>query len=215
MSEPHAIELFDLPKVEPNLQGVEVVALRGRLFALYWRGALRDSEVGEPHGVVVVEFRNWHWFAGGGPNDEALHNHPLARYGLRYYTLQWIFDSPAIAPLLDTLHRDGPDRPPGYLAGLRHYVFAYKEGTFECIARGYHLTGVYPGMPAALAAITDALEEPPPWEPPETFEWKTWPRDVYQACRVEGCRAGAVRFSVFCRRHHLDRDARTPYEPAE
>jgi hypothetical protein len=195
--------LTDLPALEPNLSGVELVAMLDRLFLIYdaWP---RPGRSDEPMGVVVVEFRGWKYFSGGGPNDEAQHNHPAFRHGAQWYSAWEILNSPEIERVGDLTHKDGKKRPRSQKDESRHFVFAFKEDTFDCFADGYHVHGFYDSRKDALQRISEALELPVPWAEPPKDPWACLQERVPKVpCRVPNCDAGAVRFSVFCREHHI------------
>lgn len=87
--------------------------------------------------VALIRFQ-WssaHMF--GPPNDEAFSGHPLAARGLRPYGIYEIRDSSWIRRLerMNSVHpRHDRTR---LLEHLRHFVFAFHDTTFECVARGF------------------------------------------------------------------------------
>ncbi|MCE9635658.1 MAG: hypothetical protein K8T90_08130 [Planctomycetes bacterium] len=207
MPRPRAVELSDLPGLEPNLSGVELVAMLDRLFLVYHAWP-RPDRTDEPTGVAVVEFQRCLYFSGGGPNDEALHNHPAAPYGIQSYRAWEITNSPEIRKLGDLVHKDGSKRLRSFMRGVRHFVFAFKEDAFDCFAFGYHLHGLYGSRKEALQRISEALERPDPWPEPPVDPWACLEERVPKVpCPVPECDAGAVRFSVFCREHHIENGA--------
>lgn len=72
----------------------------------------------------------------GPPNDEAFAGHPLAARGLGPYSASEILDSSWIRGLerRNTVH---PQHRPEHYAKLRHFVLAFHDSTFECVARSY------------------------------------------------------------------------------
>jgi hypothetical protein len=136
---PCVIELTDLPKCEPNISLARVISGRGTVDVIYELWGERFAR---------VQFSGCSWFSLGGPNDEALRNHPLFSLGLKPYTLQEIVDSPFARERARVQHKDGLvlDR---FLR--RHFVFALKEDCFECFASSYSLIGTYDDEQSALS----------------------------------------------------------------
>ena len=205
MTRPRAVELLDLPAPEPNLQDVDVVTLDRRLFLFYCAWPRAGSE-GEPTGLALVEFRGWVQFIGGGPNDEALHNHPTFRHGVRWHANWEVLDSPAVRRVEDVAHKDGISRTPRPgVDPTRHFVFAFKEGTFEVFAEGYHLHGLFESPHAGMTALAAAMRRERPWvtEPPPAPFAGLEERVPREPCADPGCARAAVRFSLLCNEHHL------------
>jgi hypothetical protein len=86
---------------------------------------------------AIVEFhRPWaHIF--GPPNDEAFSGHPLASRGLGRYAIHEVLNSSWVRQLerMNSVH---PRHNPKAYDGLKHFVFAFHDSTFECIARGFN-----------------------------------------------------------------------------
>ena len=66
-------------------------------------------------------------------NDEALLGHPLYERGLRPYAAFEI-ENTSWVRALDKLNRVHPRHSPRLFAGLKHFIFAFHESVFECIA---------------------------------------------------------------------------------
>jgi hypothetical protein len=103
-----------------------------------------------------VRFDSCIWFARGGPNDEALSNHPLSPLGLRPHSLQEVIQSPFIATRAAIQVRSGCAAP-AHWTSVRHFVFAMKEDTFECLASTYTLIGSFPTLEEATSAARASL----------------------------------------------------------
>jgi hypothetical protein len=75
------------------------------------------------------------WFHGP-PNDEAFEGHPLASRGLHPYAAFRVEDSSWIRHLerMNSVHEH---HVPERFARLCHYVFAFHDSTFECVARSF------------------------------------------------------------------------------
>ena len=86
--------------------------------------------------AALVRFRGVCAAMFGPPNDEAFRGHPLAARGLRPYSAAEIHDSSWVRGLerMNSVH---PHHRPERYAELRHFVLAFHDSTFECVARGY------------------------------------------------------------------------------
>ena len=113
-----------------------------------------DSE-GYP--VAVVRFDRPYAHMFGPPNDEAFYGHPLAKRGLESYAVFEVRDSSWLRRLerMNSVH-PYHDRE-RFMADRRHFVFAFHDTMFECIAQGYtveitrgSLRSVLPRMLASL-----------------------------------------------------------------
>jgi hypothetical protein len=106
--------------------------------------------------IAVVEFNHHLSFMFGTPNDEAFHGHPLESRGLRPYTVFEIENSSWLRKLerMNSVHEHHkPERFKKY----KHFVFAFHDSTFECIAESFEvsihegsLEGILPEMQKRL-----------------------------------------------------------------
>jgi hypothetical protein len=85
---------------------------------------------------ALVEFHLCHSYMFGAPNDEAFAGHPLAGRGLEPYAVFEIENSSWIRQLeqmnsVHSRHRGG------WLQRLKHFVFAFHDSTFECVAPSF------------------------------------------------------------------------------
>jgi len=92
----------------------------------------------DPHStddlVGLIEFTGVHAVLFGGPNDEALHGHPLHGHGLEPYAIHEVRGSRWIteAEQVNSVH---PHHQPGWHDTLRHFVITFHDETLECLAR--------------------------------------------------------------------------------
>src|SRR5437763_990857 len=95
------------------------------------------STLGEP--LALIEFTSYRSFMFGAPNDEAFHGHPLAARGLRPYAAFQIENSSWIRQLekMNSVH---PEHNPKRFERLKHFVFAFHDSTFECVAENFTTT---------------------------------------------------------------------------
>jgi len=94
------------------------------------------SEDTSGEAVCLVAFTNIYAHFFGPPNDEAFSGHPLASRGLRPYCVFEIQDSSWIRKLerMNSVH---PYHRSERFAELRHFIFAFHDTTFECLAQDF------------------------------------------------------------------------------
>jgi hypothetical protein len=92
------------------------------------------STSGEP--LALIEFTPYRSFMFGAPNDEAFDGHPLASRGLHPYGAFQIENSSWVRQLerMNSVH---PHHTPERFERLKHFVFAFHDSTFECVAEGF------------------------------------------------------------------------------
>ena len=140
-------ELRDVPQSDVGAPLPAVVADDGRVFLAYrvhtpdpnWDGRTARS-VGpssENEAVALVTFVHPYAHFFGPPNDEAFHGHPLASRGLKPYGVFEIHGSSWIRRL-ERMNAVHPYHRPERFAERRHFIFAFHDSTFECVADGFH-----------------------------------------------------------------------------
>jgi hypothetical protein len=75
----------------------------------------------------------------GPPNDEAFAGHPLAKRGLEPYAVFEVHHSSWIRTLerMNSVH---PQHRPEAYTKYKHFVFAFHDRVFECVAEGFDLS---------------------------------------------------------------------------
>lgn len=86
--------------------------------------------------LALVEFSSYSSFMFGAPNDEAFAGHPLAKRGLRPYGAFQI-ESSSWVRQLERMNSVHPYHKSERFERLRHFVFAFHDSTFECVADGF------------------------------------------------------------------------------
>ena len=123
---------IDAPQCQPGAPHPIVVAEEGRLDLAY---AVRDDFCAplSKACTALVTFHAPHAVLFGQSGEETLEGHPLWAAGLRPYQAYEVKDSCWIrwAERVNAVH---PRHRP---LGLRHYIFAFHDSTFECLARGF------------------------------------------------------------------------------
>ena len=139
------VELAELPQSSIGAPLPVVVASEHRLQVAYllelddpdWDGTyvrvVSPQSPGER--VAAVEFEQPYAHYLGAPNDEAFAGHPLAGRGVAPYGAFEVRGSSWIAAL-ETMIRVHPYHKPAPFNELRHFILAFHDSTFECVARG-------------------------------------------------------------------------------
>jgi hypothetical protein len=123
MSEERAIALSDRPQPTSGVPVPELLADEYSLLLRYYTDGER---------VVVIYFPTCCEFRFGGPNDEALHGHPLWGKGLTFYAVHRVENSSRIHELerQNSVHtRHNRER---FLKNKWHYIFTFHDSTLEC-----------------------------------------------------------------------------------
>jgi hypothetical protein len=140
------IELTDAPQSSVGAPCPMVLAGEHSLHLAYylqnapagWDGTsvtlVSDADADEPCALVSFKLALAHMF--GPPNDEAFHGHPLAERGLRPYAVFEIRNSSWLRKLerMNSVH---PRHKPEHFEQFKHFIFAFHDTTFECIAESY------------------------------------------------------------------------------
>jgi hypothetical protein len=115
-----------------------------------------DSEGME---VAVIRFRRPYAHMFGPPNDEAFSGHPLANRGLSPYAVFEVRQSSWIRQLerMNSVHPQHERE--WFMANKKHFVFAFHDSTFECIAEGFEVELHHGSLMSALERMTKLLEE--------------------------------------------------------
>jgi len=88
---------------------------------------------------AVVQFLQFAAYFFGEPNDEAISGHPLADRGLEPYGCYVVEDSSWIRSLerQNAMH---PMHDPARYRKVRHFIVAFHDSTFECVAAAAEVT---------------------------------------------------------------------------
>lgn len=110
------------------------------------------STAGEP--AAVVSFEGCLSTMFGMPNDEAFSGHPLASRGLKPYSACEVRDSSWVRQL-DKMNSVHPQHRRGsFTEDYRHFILAFHDTTFECVARRFSVSlgqGPLAGLAAEVA----------------------------------------------------------------
>ena len=140
------IEISDAPQSSVGAPCPMFLAGEGYLYLAFfledtqtgWDGTtvrvVGEDTSGEPVALVTFTHIYAHFF--GPPNDEAFSGHPLASRGLQPYSVSEVQHSSWIR-MLERMNSVHPYHRPERFAELRHFIFAFHDTTFECIAQGF------------------------------------------------------------------------------
>jgi len=141
------IELFDVPRPDVGAPLPAVVAEEQQLDLIYlvsesdpnWHGTAVTVVGPTSQRLLVahISFDSPYAHTFGPPNDEAFSGHPLASRGLSPYAAWEVCDSSWIRSLvrMNSVHAN---HSPSQFEELRHFIFAFHDTTFECVAARYH-----------------------------------------------------------------------------
>lgn len=86
----------------------------------------------ESDGLVAALRFNFLIYKYGYPNDEAMGAHPMAKYGLGFYGLFEVLNSPWIIEIRDS-NRIHPRHNDSMFSDYKHYVARFKDVTLDVI----------------------------------------------------------------------------------
>lgn len=100
--------------------------------------------------IAIVDFAHPLLHMFGPPNNEAFQGHPLANRGLRPYSAAEVIESSWLRAV-ERMNAVHPNHDPArFMANRRHFIFAFHDSTFECIAEGFAITRFQGSMSGAV-----------------------------------------------------------------
>lgn len=139
-------ELKDIPQSSVGAPCPMIIADEHHLSVIYylqdtpenWDGStvriVGPESSGEPY--AIVNFLMYTAYYHGSPNDEAFNGHPLYKKGLSPYGAYEVKCSSWVQKLME-MNRVHPYHKDESFADRRHFVLAFHDSTFECVARSY------------------------------------------------------------------------------
>lgn len=106
--------------------------------------------------IAIVTFERPYCHLFGPPNDEAFAGHPLAARGLEPYSVSEIAESSWVRDL-ERLNAVHPYHRPESFADRHHYIFAFHDSSFECVARSFTVEVYHGSMVSAVQRMAKAL----------------------------------------------------------
>ncbi|MFH8776442.1 hypothetical protein [Streptomyces sp. NPDC017958] len=124
-----------------------------------WDGSwatMVDPREPAPAALGLIEFIRPHSVRFGGPNDEALHGHPLSDHGLEPYEAHEVHNSQWIAEAerINSVH---PAHQGGWHDRMRHYILSFHDDTLECLAHDVRVEQFECPFPEAVARVARLL----------------------------------------------------------
>jgi len=107
--------------------------------------------------VAVIRFHRPYAHMFGPPNDEAFTGHPLAARGLEAYSVAEVRNSSWLRRLerMNSVHHNH-DRAQ-FMDSRRHFIWAFHDSTFECIAHGFDIELIRGSIRSAMARMIELL----------------------------------------------------------
>ena len=159
------VELTDAPKPDAGAPLPQLLATEDRLLLAYlvsvpdphWDGTYANMISSDTEGlsVAIVDFRRASAHLFGSPNDEVFAGHPLASRGLHPYSVFEIQNSSWIRKLemMNSVHRSHDKRR--FMADRHHFIFAFHDTTFECVAKDFSYSAFRGSMRSAFVRMLE------------------------------------------------------------
>jgi hypothetical protein len=150
-------ELTDIPQSCTGAPCPLILCADHFLHLAYFLNELLENWDGRPSSIDVntlerlcalvrFKFPAAHMF--GSPNDECVPGHPLAKRGLQHFSVSEVSNSSWIRALAQ-LNAEHPLRNAIPYAGYKHFIFAFHDNVFECVAQSFDLS-VHRGSVASV-----------------------------------------------------------------
>jgi len=163
----HVVELKDVPQSSVGAPLPVVLCDEHTLLlayvvedvSSYWNGLSVHivAPTTSVEAVALVEFRRHRAFSFGSPNDEAFAGHPLTSRGLHPYGAFRVKDSSWIREL-ERMNQVHPLHKPERFQALEHFIFAFHDSTFECVAEGYDISTHVGSLAGILSEMQQRLK---------------------------------------------------------
>lgn len=108
--------------------------------------------------VALVTFVGARAHQFGPPNDEAFAGHPLAARGLHPYGVFEVLESSWVRRL-EQMNAVHPHHRRSMFDGLRHFVFAFHDSTFEGVAENFQVEVRGGSLASAVVELTGRLHD--------------------------------------------------------
>ena len=108
--------------------------------------------------IAIVQFQTAHIHMFGGSSEKTIAGHPLAERGLENFRIGENTNSTWIKEL-EEMDSVGHSRPTCGFLGARHFIFAFHDSTFECIAQGLKVYIRHGDMLEGVGKILRAFDD--------------------------------------------------------
>ncbi len=160
-------ELTTAPQSDVGAPLPVVVADEHRVLLAYlvsepdpnWDGSYVNVVSADTAGAVaIVSFARCSLHMFGPPNDESFGGHPLAKRGLVPYSVSEIHYSSWLK-LRIKMNRVHSRHSDSMFSDLRHFIFAFHDSTFECLATDFTVSMFRGSINDAMAHMVSMLAE--------------------------------------------------------
>lgn len=159
-------EIADFPRASGGAPLPSLIATEDQTFLVFrlqetpdgWDGnaAQMVSPDSDDRPLAIVAFDRCHARMFGPPNDEAFKGHPLSDRGLHPYGAFKVENSSWIRRL-ERMNAVHPQHSSGHFAAYNHFIFAFHDSTFECIAEGYEIEFTRNSIRGALVQLAERV----------------------------------------------------------
>lgn len=143
--EDNLIQLTQIPEPDTEWPQTTIFTDGNRLFLAYYLKQnasvpeepivlLSDRNAVAPSALISFIYTRIHMF--GLPNGEALDEHPLSSRGLKVHGAFEVENSSWTRSLEET-NIGYREHEPEHFEVLRHFIFTFRDNTFECLAEDY------------------------------------------------------------------------------
>ena len=108
--------------------------------------------------LATVTFRHCYSHRFGGPNDEVFHGHPLAERGFDNYGAYLVHNSRWLEEARATNSVHAMYNPDTWTK-MHHYLLAFHDDVFECLAYDHHVEVARESFSSALARCAQRVVE--------------------------------------------------------
>jgi hypothetical protein len=145
------VELDSVPQSDVGSPQPAVFSNEDRVLISYYIQNLEWKDYNlEQEPIAVINFLSPCAHMFGPPNDEAFSGHPLANRGLHPYGA-FIVENSSWVRQLERMNSEHPMHNPESYARYHHFIFAFHDSMFECIAKSFE-TSVYKTSPKEVYA---------------------------------------------------------------
>jgi len=114
----------------------------------------------EASALLVIEIARCHDIRYGGPNDEAIHGHPLHGKGLSSYRVHEVHNSEWLESVIrvNAVHPHHSDEP---FRRLHHYVLSFHDEMIEALGQNIQATRVVGTFRSVLFDLVSRIVDQP------------------------------------------------------